>query len=85
VREAVETLVESGELDDGTRTAWLDKKRAMDLKRAQELLDAGWVLDAAKLGLPEAQGATTTSGTPAHHAWGRDVFWSKTHNKRANR
>jgi TPR repeat protein len=55
VREAVETLVESGELDDDTSAAWLDKKRAMDLKQAQKLYDSDRVLDAAKLGLPKAQ------------------------------
>jgi TPR repeat protein len=56
VREAVEALVESGELDDDTCAAWREKKRAMDLRQAKVLYRAGRVLDAAKLGLPEAQG-----------------------------
>ena len=56
VRDAIETLIESGDIDEDTCDAWRDKKRALDLKRAQELFDAGRVLEAAKLVFPKAQG-----------------------------
>jgi len=56
VWEAIGILVESGDVDEETSAAWREKKRGMDLKRAKELFDDGRVLDAAKLGLPKAQG-----------------------------
>jgi len=56
VRDAIETLVESGDIDDDACDAWREKKRALDLKRAQELFDEDRVMDAAKMGLSKAQG-----------------------------
>ena len=65
VREAIEALVESSDIDEDTCDEWREKKRSLlchtlDLKRAQELFDAGRVMDAAKLGLPKAQGIMAT-------------------------
>ena len=56
VRETIETLIESGDVDKETSAEWREKKKTLDLKQAQEMYDAGRVLDAAKLGLPKAQG-----------------------------
>jgi len=56
VRGAVEIMINSGDMDEEVRLAWQSKKRGSDLKRAQAMFDAGRVLDAAKLGLPRAQG-----------------------------
>ena len=60
VRGAIETMINSGEMDEEVRLAWQSKMLGLDLKRAQELFDAGRVLDAAKLGLPKAQGEMAT-------------------------
>ena len=54
-REAIEALVESGDISGGVKAAWQDKKRELELVKAQKIFDEGRVLDAAKLGLPKAQ------------------------------
>ena len=55
-REAIEALVESGGISDSFKAAWQDMKRVLDLAKAQRMYNVCCVLDAAKLGLPEAQG-----------------------------
>ena len=55
-REAIEALVESGGISDSFKAAWQDRKRVLDLAKAQKMYAEGRVLDAAKLGFPEAQG-----------------------------
>ena len=54
-RETLEALVESGDISDGVKAAWLDRRRDQELVKAQRMYDEGRVLDAAKLGLPKAQ------------------------------
>ena len=55
-REAIEALVKSGDISARVKAAWQDRKRALDLVKARKMFVEGRVLDAAKLGLPKAQG-----------------------------
>jgi len=59
--KTIEAMVESGVLDAGMSDAWRARKKGLDLKKAQALFDTGDVLEAAKLGLPEAQGKMAES------------------------
>ena len=56
VKEQIEELVESGELDDALCAGYLERKESASLEHAQELYDEGKVEEAAELGLPKAQG-----------------------------
>ena len=67
VKEAIEELVESGELDDEVCADYMRRKEALSLEHAQELYDEGKVEEAAELGLPEAQGDMAE-----RYQWGKD-------------
>ena len=56
IYKSIEKLVMSGDIDEELRTEWLERKKEVDLAKAQKLYDEGKVLEAANLGLPEAQG-----------------------------
>jgi len=56
VQETVKALVETGAVDDTLTETWKQKTKELDLVKAKDLYDEGSILDAAKLGLPEAQG-----------------------------
>ena len=55
VREAIELLVDSGDIDEELRASWVERKRNYDMAKAQEMYAEGRVMDAARLGLPKAQ------------------------------
>jgi TPR repeat protein len=52
----IEKVVLSSTVDEGLRKDWCARKKKSDLEKAQQLFDEGKVLEAAKLGLPRAQG-----------------------------
>jgi hypothetical protein len=52
----IEKLVLSSTVNEGLCKEWRARKKKFDLEKAQQLFDEGKVLEAAKLGLPEAQG-----------------------------
>ena len=54
VRDAIEELVESGDLDDTVAETW--RAAVKDLDSAPELFRNGRILEAAELGYPQAQG-----------------------------
>ena len=56
MRKTLERLMESGDIDASVREAWLASQKKVNLAKAQVFFDEGRVLEAAQLGLPEAQG-----------------------------
>jgi TPR repeat protein len=56
VKQQIEELVASGELDDALCADYLNRKYKMSLEYAQKLFLEGRVKEAAELGLPVAQG-----------------------------
>jgi len=58
LRESIEALVETGAIEDKLSDCWKEKKNELNLNwvKAKKLYDEGRILEAAKLGLPEAQG-----------------------------
>ena len=56
IQLTIENIIESAVVDKETTKGWKEKKKEADLVKAQKLYDEGSVMDAAKLGLPVAQG-----------------------------
>lgn len=56
IRISIEKMIESGDVDEDLSTVWKEKKKVIDLAKAKKLFKEGSVMDAAKLGLPAAQG-----------------------------
>ena len=56
IQETIEALVEVGIIKDELSDCWKEMKKEHDLDKANTLYDEGRILDAAKLGLPKAQG-----------------------------
>jgi len=56
VQHTIQTLIESGTVDRKLSDDWKEKRREMDLEKAHKIFEEGCILDAAKLGLPRAQG-----------------------------
>jgi len=58
VQKSIESLIESGFVDGKLSDHWKEKKKEMNcaMKKSQKLFDEGSVMEAAKMGLPEAQG-----------------------------
>eukprot|EP00613_Pedinella_sp_CCMP2098_P019042 CAMPEP_0171753184 /NCGR_PEP_ID=MMETSP0991-20121206/43068_1 /TAXON_ID=483369 /ORGANISM="non described non described, Strain CCMP2098" /LENGTH=418 /DNA_ID=CAMNT_0012354725 /DNA_START=365 /DNA_END=1621 /DNA_ORIENTATION=+ len=52
----LEVFVGSGGIEEDLLKEWLDKKNELNLEKARELFRKGEILEAAKLGLPVAQG-----------------------------
>ena len=59
VKQQIEQLVASGELDDALCADYLNRKYKMSPEYAQKLYREGKVEEAAELGLPKAQGEMT--------------------------
>mmetsp|Transcript_29409 Transcript_29409/g.65845 ORF Transcript_29409/g.65845 Transcript_29409/m.65845 type:complete len:338 (-) Transcript_29409:243-1256(-) len=55
LKEAIEALVESGDVDEVLLEGWRQRKKSLEFARAQDLYDQGRVSEAAKLGLAQAQ------------------------------
>jgi len=49
-------MIESGDVHEDISTVWKAKKKEIDLTKAKKLYAEGLIMDAAKLGLPKAQG-----------------------------
>jgi TPR repeat protein len=81
VKQQIEELVASGELDDEVCAGYLERKEAVNLEQAQKLYDEGKVEEAAELGLPEAQGEMANRCWDGTHGVAKDhekcVEWAK--------
>ena len=81
VKQQIEQLVASGELDDALCAAYLERKEASSLEQAKKLYDEGKVEEAAELGLPEAQGEMAQRCYWGCHGVAKDldksVEWAK--------
>jgi TPR repeat protein len=81
VKQQIEELVASGELDEELCAGYLERKKALNLERAQKLFNEGKVEEAAELGLPEAQGEMTERCYWGTHGVAKDldksVEWAK--------
>ena len=56
LRETIEALVETGAIEDKLSACWKETTNELNLIKAKKLFVEGHTLEAAKLGLPEAQG-----------------------------
>jgi TPR repeat protein len=56
LKQTVAEMVQMDDVDEDLKRAWHARKHALDLKRARQLFSEGKVKEAAKLGLPKAQG-----------------------------
>ena len=81
VKQQIEKLVESGELDGDMCVEWLERKHKQSPEHAQELFDEGKVEEAAKLGHAKAQGLMARRCWHGSHGVTKDpvkcVEWAK--------
>ena len=49
VREAIELLVDSGDIDEELRASWVERKRNYDMAKAQEMYAEGRVMDPVRV------------------------------------
>ena len=76
MHETIEALVETGAVEDKLSDSWKKKKKALDLFQANILYDEGKVLEAAKLGLPIAQGEVSMWYFFGHNGVEKDLHES---------